>query len=69
MLLIDEFLKRFNESFQKNILGIAPECISLLESYDWPGNVRELKNVGILPCSYRWASTLYDRFVSNGLNS
>jgi len=26
-------------------LGISPECISLLESYDWPGNVRELKNV------------------------
>ena len=45
MMLIDEFLKRYNESFQKNILGIAPECISLLESYDWPGNVRELKNV------------------------
>ncbi len=45
VLLIDEFLKRFNESFQKSILGIAPECISLLESYDWPGNVRELKNV------------------------
>lgn len=45
VLLIDEFLKRFNELFQKNILGIAPECISLLESYDWPGNVRELKNV------------------------
>jgi DNA-binding NtrC family response regulator len=45
VLLIDEFLKSFNESFQKNILGIAPECVTLLESYDWPGNVRELKNV------------------------
>ena len=45
VLLIDEFLKRYNESFQKDILGIAPECICLLESYDWPGNVRELKNV------------------------
>lgn len=44
-LLIDEFLKRYNRSFQKNILGIAPECIGALESYDWPGNVRELKNV------------------------
>jgi DNA-binding NtrC family response regulator len=45
VLLIDEFLKRFNRSFKKNIVGVAPECISLLESYDWPGNVRELKNV------------------------
>jgi len=45
VLLIDGFLKRFNRSFQKNIVGVAPECISLLESYDWPGNIRELKNV------------------------
>jgi transcriptional regulator with PAS, ATPase and Fis domain len=53
-LLIDEFLKRYNRKFQKNILGISPESVSLLESYDWPGNVRELKNViqrGVLVCS------------------
>jgi DNA-binding NtrC family response regulator len=53
-LLIDEFLKRYNQSFQKHILGIAPECISLLESYSWPGNVRELKNViqrAVLVCT------------------
>ena len=45
VLLVDEFIRRYNKTFQKNILGISPECISLLESYDWPGNVRELKNV------------------------
>lgn len=53
-LLIDEFLKRYNHRFQKNILGIGPECVSLLESYDWPGNVRELKNViqrAVLVCT------------------
>ncbi len=53
-LLIDEFLKRYNLDFQKHILGIAPECIGLLETYDWPGNVRELKNViqrAVLVCS------------------
>ena len=44
-VLIDEFLKRFNLTYQKNILGISPECISLLQEYRWPGNVRELKNV------------------------
>jgi len=52
--LIDEFLKRYNKAFNKNILGIAPECISLLEGYCWPGNVRELKNViqrAVLVCS------------------
>ena len=44
-LLVDEFLKRFNLTYQKNILGISPECVALLEGFDWPGNVRELKNV------------------------
>lgn len=45
VLLVDEFIRRYNRTFHKKILGIAPECVSLLESYDWPGNVRELKNV------------------------
>jgi DNA-binding NtrC family response regulator len=45
VLLVDAFLKRYNSAFEKNILGIAPECIGLLEAYHWPGNVRELKNV------------------------
>jgi two-component system NtrC family response regulator len=45
VLLVDAFLKRYNGSFEKNILGIAPECVGLLEAYHWPGNVRELKNV------------------------
>lgn len=44
-LLINEFLSRYNQAFQKNIVGIAPEFLSRLESYGWPGNVRELKNV------------------------
>lgn len=44
-LLIDSFLSRFNQSLQKNLQGIDPECTELLQQYDWPGNVRELKNV------------------------
>ena len=44
-LLIDEFVRRYNQTFEKDIRGIAPECVSLLEAYSWPGNVRELKNV------------------------
>ncbi|MFH1734683.1 MAG: sigma-54 dependent transcriptional regulator [bacterium] len=53
-LLMDEFLRRYNKEFQKNILGISPECVTLLESYNWPGNVRELKNViqrAVLVCT------------------
>lgn len=54
VLLIDEFLNRFNRSLKKHIVGVAPECVSLLETYDWPGNVRELKNVvqrAVLVCA------------------
>ncbi|MEJ2166423.1 MAG: sigma-54 dependent transcriptional regulator [Desulfobacterales bacterium] len=44
-LIVDYFLKRYNDMYQKTILGVSPECINRLESYDWPGNVREIKNV------------------------
>lgn len=44
-LLIEEFIARYNRDFQKNVQGISPNVLSILESYDWPGNVRELKNV------------------------
>ena len=44
-LLVNHFLKRFNAAYEKKILGISPECINLLESYEWPGNVREIKNI------------------------
>ena len=44
-LLIDAFLRRYNDAFQKDIRGIAPDCVSILDTYEWPGNVRELKNV------------------------
>jgi DNA-binding NtrC family response regulator len=53
-LLIDEFLKRYNEDFDKAIVGISPECLSVMQAYDWPGNVRELKNVvqrAVLVCT------------------
>ena len=53
-LLIEEFLKRYAREFKKNILGVSPEFIGVLESYDWPGNVRELKNViqrAVLVCT------------------
>jgi transcriptional regulator with PAS, ATPase and Fis domain len=44
-LLVEEFLRRYKRSFEKDISGISPDCLQLLESYDWPGNVREMKNV------------------------
>ncbi|MBN1350731.1 sigma-54-dependent Fis family transcriptional regulator [candidate division KSB1 bacterium] len=44
-LLATEFLNVFNEKNNKQIKGIAPKCMEILNSYAWPGNVRELKNV------------------------
>ena len=44
-LLIQNFLQRYNEEYDKKILGVSPEAMAMLEMYDWPGNVRELKNV------------------------
>jgi two-component system, NtrC family, response regulator PilR len=43
-LLARDFLERFSKSMSKNIDGIEPEAMRLLEVYEWPGNVRELEN-------------------------
>lgn len=45
VLLVNHFLKQYNDDYRRDIVGISPECISRFESYDWPGNVREIKNV------------------------
>jgi len=44
-LLAETFIKRFNEKYQKKIVGITPDAYELMYSYTWPGNVRELHNV------------------------
>jgi len=44
-ILIDHFLKQFNEQTGKQIKGFDEAAMSLLQSYRWPGNVRELVNV------------------------
>ncbi len=44
-LLLHHFMIHFNKTKSKNISGIAPEAMELLNSYNWPGNVRELENL------------------------
>ncbi|MGE0705399.1 MAG: sigma-54-dependent transcriptional regulator [Vicinamibacterales bacterium] len=44
-LLAQAFLQEFNERNNKNVRGIDPAALRLLEQYPWPGNVRELRNV------------------------
>jgi Nif-specific regulatory protein len=42
-LLVDFFLRRFNEENHKNV-SISSEALHALIDYAWPGNVRELEN-------------------------
>lgn len=44
-LLIGHFLKKFNDEVGKEIRGLAPDALDLLEGYPFPGNVRELENI------------------------
>lgn len=43
-LLVDHFCKRYNETFKKDGLGLAPETMDIIMNHRWPGNVRELEN-------------------------
>lgn len=43
-LLADYFIKKYNNKFSKNIVGISNEAHEVLKNYKWPGNVRELEN-------------------------
>jgi PAS domain S-box-containing protein len=43
-LLINFFIDRLNRYYRKNINGITPEAMELLQNFPWPGNVRELEN-------------------------
>ncbi len=44
-LLVDFFLKKFNEEKREPIKEFRPEAIDALLQYDWRGNVRELENL------------------------
>jgi two-component system NtrC family response regulator len=44
-LLIDFFLKRFNDKHKREIRGFTREARDMLIKYDYPGNVRELENI------------------------
>ena len=43
-LLISHFFKKFTEEIGKDIRGLAPDAMAMLENYAFPGNVRELEN-------------------------
>ncbi len=43
-LLAEYLARKYGESINRRILGIAPEVLERLKAYHWPGNVRELEN-------------------------
>jgi two-component system response regulator PilR (NtrC family) len=44
-LLVTHFVRRISAEVGKDIRGVTPEALTLLEQYQWPGNIRELENV------------------------
>jgi PAS domain S-box-containing protein len=44
-LLVNYFLARLNRKYQKNVRGVDPKVLSILQHYGWPGNIRELERV------------------------
>jgi DNA-binding NtrC family response regulator len=43
-LLAQRFALRTAAEMNKEIHGVSPEALALLQQYDWPGNVRELQH-------------------------
>ena len=44
-LLVDHFLKKNNEQYNKKLEQLSSETMNVFMQYSWPGNVRELENM------------------------
>jgi len=44
-VLIDRFIKKYNQQYNKAYHELSSSTMTNLISYDWPGNVRELENL------------------------
>ena len=42
---VDQFLKKLNVAYGKNVLSVHPRVVRALQEYHWPGNIRELENL------------------------
>lgn len=41
----DHFREEANRELDREVSGISPEALAVLQRYNWPGNLRELRNV------------------------
>jgi DNA-binding NtrC family response regulator len=44
-LLANHFIRTFNREFRKDIKGIEPAALAVMQAHRWPGNIRELRNM------------------------
>ena len=44
-LLVEHFIRTFNERLKKHVQGVTAEAMDKLLDYPWRGNIRELENV------------------------
>jgi two-component system response regulator PilR (NtrC family) len=43
--LVERFMRRFSREIGKDVRGLTPDALRILENYGFPGNVRELENM------------------------
>nr|WP_161624765.1 sigma-54 dependent transcriptional regulator [Halodesulfovibrio aestuarii] len=44
-LLVRHFIEKYSLAFHKEVIGIRPQAMQILNNYSYPGNVRELENI------------------------
>src|SRR5206468_6100867 len=42
--LVAHFIQKFSKAMSKDVRGVTPEAMAVLERYHWPGNIRQLEN-------------------------
>jgi transcriptional regulator with PAS, ATPase and Fis domain len=43
--LANHFIQKLNPELGREIQGVSPEALVVLQNHQWPGNIRELRNV------------------------
>ena len=43
--LVAHFVRKIGREIGKEMKGVSPDTLAILEAYHWPGNIRELENV------------------------
>jgi DNA-binding NtrC family response regulator len=57
-MLARHFVKKFSAEFSKEIDGLTPRAMLVLQRYHWPGNVRELEHIIGRACMLTDGTTL-----------